>query len=289
MLNNLDLEKFSFLSSQDILDFKNKYFGSIFVIKYGGAAMKNDNLKYKVIQDLVFLHSLGIHLILVHGGGPFINDWLLKLNIKPQFNDGIRVTDHTTMEVVEMVLSGKINKELVGLLSTFNVSAIGLSGKDSNLITASPLFNSLNNYVGKIESINNKILNLLLQSNYIPVLASIGLDSSNNTYNINADTVASSIAISMNAKKLVLLTDISGIMLDINDNSTLLKQLNLSTVNQLKANNTIYGGMIPKVDCCINALLSNIDSTHIIDGRVEHALLYEMLTPARLGSMIVLD
>lgn len=289
MLNNLDLERFSFLNYKDVSYFIQKYSGSIFVIKYGGAAMKKNNLKLNVIEDLVFLSSLGIKIILVHGGGPFINDWLIKFNIQPKFENGIRVTDYDTMQVVEMVLSGQINKELVSLLSQRNILSVGLSGKDSNLIKASPLFYSSNNFVGKVDKINNQILNFLLDNNYIPVIASIASDSNNQTYNINADTVAGAIASSVKAKKLILLTDTPGVMLDINDSSTLIKTLTLNYINELKEKNIISGGMLPKIECCIDALLKHISAAHIIDGSVDHALLYETLTIDRLGSMLVMS
>lgn len=291
MLNNLDLNAFSFLSYQDVSLFMQKYSGSIFVIKYGGAAMKNNDLRLKVIEDLVFLNSLGIKIVLVHGGGPFINDWLVKLNIKPKFENGIRLTDYHTMQIVEMVLSGQVNKELVSLLGQKNILSVGLSGKDSNLIIASSLFKSFDNFVGKVDKINNQLLNLLLDNNYIPVIASIASDFKNQTYNINADTIAGAIASSIKAEKLILLTDTPGVMLDINDSSTLVKTLTLRLVNELKDKKIIVGGMIPKIECCIDALItsSSISSAHIIDGRVEHALLYETLTLNRLGSMIVLN
>nr|QCI06614.1 acetylglutamate kinase [Erythroglossum lusitanicum] len=277
------------MKNQDILLFKQKYYNSIFVIKYGGSVMKDNNLRLKVIEDLALLYSLGIKLILVHGGGPFINDWLLKFNIEPKFKNGIRITDYKTMEIVEMVLSGQVNKQLVSLLCNKNILAVGLSGKDSNLIKASPKFHSSNNFVGNVDFIDNKILNLLLSNNYVPVVASVATDFNNQTYNINADTVAGAIAKSVKAEKLILLTDTPGIMSNLYDSSTLFKTLTISEVNKLKTSKIISGGMLPKVDCCIDALLNNIRSTHIIDGRVEHSLLYEILTLDRLGSMIVLD
>nr|QCI08155.1 acetylglutamate kinase [Polyneura bonnemaisonii] len=289
MLNNLYSKSFSFLNDKDILLFKQKYFNSIFVIKYGGSVMRDNHLKLKLIEDLALLYSLGIKLILVHGGGPFINDWLLKFNIEPKFQDGIRITDYKTMEIVEMVLSGQINKQLVSLLCNKNILAVGLSGKDSNLIKASPKFNSSNNFVGNVDFVDNKILNLLLSNNYVPVVASVATGLNNQTYNINADTVAGAIAKSVKAEKLILLTDTPGIMSDVSDSSTLFKTLTISQVGKLKKNNIISGGMLPKVDCCIDALLNNIRSTHIIDGRIEHSLLYEILTFHRLGSMIVLN
>nr|QCI04640.1 acetylglutamate kinase [Apoglossum ruscifolium] len=280
------MNHFSFVS--DILPFIKKYYGCTFVIKYGGSAMQDKSLQAKVIADICLLYFLGIKIILVHGGGPFINDWLFKLNIKPQFEQGIRITDQDTMQIVEMVLVGKVNKELVSLFNQNNVLSVGLSGKDANLIISSPLFANSNNLVGKIDSVNNQILEILLSNNYIPVISSVSSSLDNKTYNINADTVAGSIAASLKADKLILLTDTPGIMYDINDSSTLIKNLNISFVKKLREQLVISGGMIPKVECCIKALKSNVKSTHIIDGRVEHSLLYEVLTLDRIGSMIIL-
>nr|YP_009398979.1 acetylglutamate kinase [Cliftonaea pectinata]ARW68035.1 acetylglutamate kinase [Cliftonaea pectinata] len=286
MSNLLDSNRFHFLI--DALPFLSKYSGSTFVIKYGGSVMQNDILKSSVIADICFLRLLGINLVLVHGGGLFINDWLEKLSIEPKFHNGIRVTDFDTMQVVEMVLVGKVNRELVSLFNQNNVLSVGLSGKDANLIKASPLFPYSNNLTGKIDSVNSSILNLLLLNNFMPVIASVASDLNGTTYNINADTVASAIASSLNAQKLILLTDTPGILSDINDPCSLIKELNICKVRQLQSLDVISGGMIPKVQSCICALESNVKSTHIIDGRIKHALLYELFTHNRIGSMIVL-
>lgn len=279
-------QRVQFLS--EALPFMEEFDGRIIVIKYGGSAMKNDQLKKKVIDDLLFLSYIGIKPILVHGGGPIINSWLQRFDIEPKFDDGIRVTDQQTMEIVEMVLVGKVNKDLVTLLNKKNSCAVGLSGKDGNLIKASSLFNSENNFVGKVNSVNTRVLNLLLNAGYIPVIASVAADEDGQTYNINADTVAAAIAISLNAEKLILLTDTPGIMYNLNDKSTLLKHVSTIEADALKNKKIISGGMIPKVDCCINALQGNVKSAHIIDGRVEHALLLEILTSECIGSMLTL-
>nr|YP_010155963.1 acetylglutamate kinase [Cumathamnion serrulatum]QQY85291.1 acetylglutamate kinase [Cumathamnion serrulatum] len=284
MSNSLKDDRFSLLT--DMLPFIKQYSDRIFVIKYGGSLMEDVLLESKIIEDICFLYSMGIKIVLVHGGGPFINNWLTKLNIKPKFKDGIRLTDTKTMEVVEMVLAGKINKQLVALFNRNNISSVGLSGKDSNLILSSQLFSSPDNLVGKVDNINTKILELLLNNNYIPVIASIGMGINNQTHNINADTVAGCIAKSLKADKLILLTDMPGILLDINDPSSLIKEISLDRINLLRNNSTISGGMIPKVECCIEALKSDVGSTHIIDGRISHALLYEIFTKDRIGSMI---
>lgn len=272
-------EAFSF-----VRDLSNR----VIVIKYGGSAMKNAHLKNKVMHDLLLLSSLGIKLVLIHGGGPMIDTWLKRCNIQPKFSNGIRVTDQQTMEIVEMVLIGKVNKDLVSLLNNQGNSAIGLSGKDGNLIYASPMFDNQNTCVGKVDSINIEPLNLLLNKGYIPVIASVATGYGGKSYNINADTAASSIASALNAEKLILLTDTPGIMLDVNNPDTLLPLLDINKVKILKDKKIISGGMIPKINCAIHALEASVKSVHIIDGKVEHALLLEVLTKNRIGSMLTL-
>lgn len=282
MLNNID--RFSLFD--DIFPFLKNYVGKLFVIKYGGSVMQNQFLQTQFINDISFLYFLGIKIVLVHGGGPSINNWLLKFNIEPKFESGIRVTDQSTMEIVEMVLSGKINKSLVSLLNQNNVLSIGLSGKDANLVKSSPLFSNSDNLVGRIDSINNDILSLLLNNNYLPVISSISYGLNNKTYNINADTFAGSIAQSLSADKLILLTDTLGIMEDINVSSSLIRSLSIDDVKKLKDRFIISGGMIPKVDCSVKALNGGVESVHIIDGRVQHSLLYELFTLEGIGSRI---
>nr|YP_009392759.1 acetylglutamate kinase [Bostrychia tenella]ARW61321.1 acetylglutamate kinase [Bostrychia tenella] len=286
MSNLSTFDRFYFL--KDSLPLFRKYLGSTFVIKYGGSAMQNDFLKSQVIEDICFLHLLGINLVLVHGGGLFVNDWLRRLSIEPKFIDGVRITDPETMQIVEMVLVGKVNKELVSLFTQHNVFSVGLSGKDGNLIKASSLFSQQNNLTGKVDYIDSKILDLLLSNKCIPVVASVASDLNGKTYNINADTVASAIASSLKADKLILLTDTPGVLRDVNNSSTLIRNLNLDLVKQLQSNKIISGGMIPKIKCCVSALESCVKSVHIIDGRVKHSLLHEILTKDRIGSMIVL-
>lgn len=264
-----------------------KFSGRIIVIKYGGSAMKNEQLKNKIINDVWFLSLVGIKPVLVHGGGPIINSWLQKMDIEPKFQNGIRVTDYETMEIVDMVLVGKVNKDLVTLLNKNTDSAIGLSGKDGNLIKASRMFDTDNNFVGKVDSVNTELLNFLLEKNYIPIIASTAADNKGQAYNINADTVAGAIATELKAEKLILLTDTPGIMYNVNDPNTLLKHLTIHDICQLKNQKIISGGMIPKVDCCISALKGKVSSTHIIDGRIEHSLLLEIFTSHGIGSMIV--
>nr|YP_009244186.1 acetylglutamate kinase [Gelidium elegans]AMK96428.1 acetylglutamate kinase [Gelidium elegans] len=272
----------------EALPFIQKFSGRTVVIKYGGAAMKNDLLKNKFIEDILFLSYIGIKPILVHGGGPIINAWLKKVNIKSHFQNGIRITDKDTMEIVEMVLVGKINKELVTLINKKQGSAIGLSGKDGRLIVASNLFSDPNNLVGSVKKVNIKVLELLLDSGYIPIVSSVAADDHGQSYNINADTVAGALADAIQAEKLILLTDILGIMRSPSRPETLEKHLTINQVKRLIDQKIIVGGMIPKVDCCIKALQGNVKSAHIIDGRVEHALLLEILTADGIGSMLTL-
>nr|YP_009296115.1 acetylglutamate kinase [Schizymenia dubyi]AOM65050.1 acetylglutamate kinase [Schizymenia dubyi] len=271
----------------DALPFIQKFYGRTIVIKYGGSAMQNQKLKDKVIEDILFLSYIGIKLVLVHGGGPIINEWLNKVNIKPRFEKGIRITNSETMELVEMVLVGKINKDLVNLINKKNGAGIGLCGKDANLIIASKLFPMKDDYVGTIKKVNPDIINILLNSEYIPVIASVAADEHGQVYNINADTIAGALAHALQAEKLILLTDTTGIMNDLNDMKTLIRSLNISQAQDLKKKDIISGGMIPKVDCCIKALQGDVNSAHIIDGRVDHALLLEILTPDGIGSMLI--
>lgn len=283
MLN--DFERVQVLS--EALPFIQKFAGRTIVIKYGGSAMQNQALKDKVIEDILFLSYIGLNPILVHGGGPMINNWLDRLNIKSRFDKGVRVTDSETMEIVEMVLVGKVNQELVALINKKHGKAIGLSGKDASLILASQFFQRSENFLGKIESVNSDIIKLLIKENYIPVIASVAANLDGQSYNINADTVAGSIAEALNAEKLILLTDTTGILRNVNDSKTLVKLANKSQIDLLKQQNIISGGMIPKVDCCIQAISNGVKSAHIIDGRIEHALLLEILTKDGIGSMLV--
>nr|YP_009395034.1 acetylglutamate kinase [Polysiphonia stricta]ARW63596.1 acetylglutamate kinase [Polysiphonia stricta] len=286
MSNFMSSDRFYF--SPEMLSLINEYSDSILVIKYGGSAMKDPAVKLNVIQDLCLLHVLGIKVVLVHGGGYLIDKWLLKLNIKPKFENGLRVTDLETMRVAEMVLTGQINQEIVYLLNQHYVSSVGLSGKDASLVKALPLFNSNDNFTGKISSVNTDILLTLLSNNFFPVVSSVAADSNGNTYNINADTLASSIASSLKASKLLLLTDTPGVLENLNDHSSLIKNLNLQKISELRSKNLITGGMIPKIECAVAALNDGVKSVHIVDGSLPHSLLYELLTCNRSGSMLVL-
>nr|YP_009398123.1 acetylglutamate kinase [Gredgaria maugeana]ARW67309.1 acetylglutamate kinase [Gredgaria maugeana] len=286
MSNSVSSDRFYF--SVDTLSLIRQYAGSTFVIKYGGSAMKCKSLQTNIIQDISLLYLLGIKIVLVHGGGYLIDYWLRKLSIEPIFEEGLRVTDIKTMEVVEMVLSGHVNKRLVSLLNQNQIPSVGLSGKDANLITASPLFNNSHNFTGNVDYVNSKILSTLLDNKFFPVVSSVASDMEGNTYNINADTLASAVAVSLQADKLILLTDTPGVLSNIHDKSSVIKNINLDKINILKSSGVINSGMIPKIDCCIHALNNNIPSVHILDGRVRYSLLYEILTKDRLGSMLVL-
>ncbi|NJN62341.1 MAG: acetylglutamate kinase [Coleofasciculaceae cyanobacterium RL_1_1] len=271
----------------EALPYIQRFANRTVVVKYGGAAMKDSNLKDKVVRDIVFLSCVGLRPIVVHGGGPEINTWLGKLNIEPQFKDGLRVTDAETMDVVEMVLVGRVNKELVSLIDQAGGSAVGLCGKDGNLITARPQGNEGIGFVGEVAAVNTDLLETLVERGYVPVVSSVAADETGQAYNINADTVAGEIAAAMGAEKLILLTDTPGILQDYHDPSTLIYKLDLTTARGLIADGTVGGGMIPKVNCCIRSLAQGVRAAHILDGRLPHALLLEILTDSGIGSMIV--
>ncbi|MGK7897834.1 MAG: acetylglutamate kinase [Xenococcus sp. (in: cyanobacteria)] len=257
------------------------------VIKYGGAAMKDGTLKAGVIRDIVFLSCVGVRPIVVHGGGPEINIWLNKLGIKAQFKDGLRVTDADTMDVVEMVLVGRVNKELVSLINQAGASAVGLCGKDGNLVQARPVGTEGIGFVGEVTNINPELIKSLVDNGHVPVISSVAADEKGQAYNINADTVAGEIAAALNAEKLILLTDTPGILEDYHDPSTLLTRLDINKSRQLIEDGIVAGGMIPKVNCCVRSLAQGVGAAHILDGRIPHALLLEIFTDEGIGSMIV--
>jgi acetylglutamate kinase len=261
--------------------------GKTVVVKYGGAAMKESTLKDKVIRDVVLMSCVGIRPVVVHGGGPEINTWLDKLGIEAQFKNGLRVTDAPTMDVVEMVLVGRVNKELVALINQEGGKAVGLCGKDANLITARPADQEGIGFVGEVMSVDIRILESLVNSGYIPVVSSVAADSQGQAYNINADTVAGELAAALGAEKLILLTDTAGILQDYKDHSTLIPRLDIQEARRLIDTDVVSGGMIPKVNCCVRSLAQGVRAAHIIDGRVPHALLLEIFTDAGIGSMIV--
>jgi acetylglutamate kinase len=271
----------------EALPYIQKFAGRTVVVKYGGAAMKDGSLKEGVIRDLVFMSCVGIRPVLVHGGGPEINSWLEKIGIEPQFKDGLRVTDAATMDVVEMVLVGRVNKEIVSLINQAGARAVGLCGKDGNLITARPDGREEIGFVGEVSNINVDILNTLVKSGYIPVVSSVAADENGQAYNINADTVAGEIAAALGAEKLILMTDTPGLMKDFKDPTTLIRQLDIQGARALIEDGTVSGGMIPKLTCCVRSLAQGVRAAHIIDGRLPHSLLLEIFTDNGTGSMIV--
>lgn len=271
----------------EALPYIQKFSGRRVVVKYGGAAMKDSTLKEQVMRDLVFLSCVGLRPILVHGGGPEINSWLTKLKIEPQFKDGLRVTDAPTMDVVEMVLVGRVNKEIVALINQAGGKAVGICGKDGNLIKARPEGSEGVGFVGEVTSVDIKILDCLVTNGYIPVVSSVAADDNGQAYNINADTVAGEIAAALGAEKLILMTDTVGILEDYKDPSTLLDKLDINQARNLIAEGVVAGGMIPKVNCCVRSLAQGVRAAHIIDGRIPHSLLLEIFTDKGIGSMIV--
>ncbi len=271
----------------EALPYIQQFTGRTVVVKYGGAAMKDSNLKDKVIRDIVFLSCVGLRPIVVHGGGPEINNWLGKIGIEPLFKDGLRVTDAPTMDVVEMVLVGRVNKEIVSLINQAGGSAVGLCGKDGNLITARPQGQEGIGFVGEVSSVNIKVLDTLVGNGYIPVVSSVAADANGQAYNINADTVAGEIAAALNAEKLILLTDTAGILKDYKDPSTLIPKIDIQEARNLIKTGVVAGGMIPKVNCCVRSLAQGVRASHIIDGRIPHALLLEIFTDGGIGTMIL--
>lgn len=271
----------------EALPFIQEFAGRTIVIKYGGAAMNNSNLKDKVIRDIIFLSCVGVRPVVVHGGGPEINSWLDKLGIEPQFKDGLRVTDAATMDVVEMVLVGRVNKELVSLINQEGGLAVGLCGKDGNLIKARPVGKEGIGFVGEVAQIDAGLIESLVKNGYVPVISSVAADESGQAHNINADTVAGEIAAALGAEKLILLTDTAGILEDYKDPSTLLTKLDIQQARGLIDAGIVAGGMIPKVNCCVRSLAQGVKAAHIIDGRIPHALLLEIFTNEGIGSMIV--
>ncbi|MGF1602182.1 MAG: acetylglutamate kinase [Thermosynechococcaceae cyanobacterium] len=270
----------------EALPYIQAFAGKTIVVKYGGAAMKDESLKAGVIRDIVFMASVGLKLVVVHGGGPEINLWLNKLGIEAQFKNGLRVTDAPTMDVVEMVLVGRVNKELVSLISQAGGAAVGVCGKDGNLVTARPQGEAGIGFVGEVNAINSDLISTLLGGGYIPIVSSVADDETGQPYNINADTVAGELAASLEAEKLILLTDTAGILRDAKDSSTLIPQLSIGEARSLIEHQVVAGGMIPKVLCCVRSLAQGVSAAHIIDGQVPHALLLEIFTDAGVGSMI---
>ena len=279
-----DSQRVSILS--EALPYIQSFSGRKIVIKYGGSVMEKDILKKAVFRDIALLASVGVRPIIVHGGGPEINNWLIKLKIKPKFESGLRVTDEKTMEIVEMVLMGRVNKQIVRGINETGATSIGLSGLDGNLIQARKLKSSTHGFVGDISKVNSSILDPLIDKGYIPVISSIGSTNNGISLNINADYVAGEIAAAINAEKLILLTDTPGILKDLNNPKSLIRNINLKEARKYIEENIISDGMKPKTECCIRAIAQGVKATHIIDGRIEHALLLEIFTDTGKGTMI---
>ncbi len=272
----------------DALPYIQRYYNKIVVVKYGGNAMTNTELKNAVMSDIVLLSLVGIKVVLVHGGGPEINDMLSKVGIKSRFINGLRYTDAETAEIVQMVLSGKLNKELVSLLTQHKGKALGLCGIDGQMIIAHKMETDADlGYVGEIDRINTEPISDALEKGYIPVIATAACDENGQLYNINADTAAARIAAALDAEKLILMTDIAGLLRDKDDDSTLITSVNVSEVPFMKRQGIISGGMLPKIDCCVEAVRRGVKRTCIIDGRVHHSILIELLSSQGIGTQFI--
>ena len=267
------------------LPYIKNYNGKILVVKYGGNAMINDQLKEQVMEDIVLLWLIGVKIVLVHGGGPEINELMNKLGKQAVFVDGLRVTDKETVDIVQMVLAGKVNKSLVSFLESKGGKAMGISGIDGGLLQATVKDERLG-FVGAITKVNIAPVLDLLEKGYIPVVSTVAGDDNGNVYNINGDTAAARIAGALGAERLIMMTDIDGILKDKDDASTLIPNLTINEANQLKKQGVISGGMIPKVDCCIDAINHGVKNVIIMDGRVPHSILMETLTDEGAGTMI---
>lgn len=267
------------------LPYIQKYQNKTVVIKYGGNAMINEELRDAVMTDIVLLRSVGVNVVLVHGGGPEISEMLNRIGKQSRFVDGLRYTDKETIDVVQMVLAGKVNKHLVQLISKHGGKSIGLCGLDGNMIKARKYTKADIGFVGEITEINTDIINHTLENKYIPVISSVAAGENGEVYNINADTAAASLAAALHAEKLLLMTDISGLLMDKEDESTLIHDVQVSEIPSLKSQGVISGGMIPKIDCCVEAVRRGVLQTNIIDGRIPHSILMELFTDEGFGTM----
>ncbi len=268
------------------LPYIQQYNGKVVVVKYGGNAMINEHLKEQVMEDIVLLWLIGVKIVLVHGGGPEINDVMNRMGKKAEFLDGLRVTDRETVDIVQMVLAGKVNKTLVNLLEMKGGRAMGISGMDGRLIEAT-FKNEKLGYVGEITNIHIKPVEDLLEKGYIPVISTLGCDAEGNTYNINGDTAAARIAGALGAERLIMMTDIAGVLRDKDDPKTLIPDITIEEAKELHDAGIISGGMIPKVDCCIEAIRRGVQNVVIMDGRIPHSILMEILTDEGAGTMVM--
>ena len=288
MISNLDKAKILVKA----LPFIKKYYNKTIVIKYGGSAMVNPVAREQFIQDIVLMKYVGINPVIVHGGGPEINEMLQKIGKESKFIDGNRVTDEETVEIVEMVLSGKVNKGIVADINKYGGKAVGLSGKDGNMVFVEKKFAEVDGekidigFVGEIKEINTEVIKLLESNDVIPVISSIGVDKNSQTYNINADYVAGTIAGKLQADRLVFLTDVDGILLDYNNKQTLIDEIDVKKVNDLIEREIISGGMLPKVTTCLDAIENGVENVVILNGKLEHSLLLELFTEEGAGTLI---
>ncbi len=272
----------------EALPYIKEFNGKTVVIKYGGSAMINENIKHTVMEDIALMKLVGMRPVIVHGGGPEINKALQQMGKKSEFVNGLRVTDQETMEIVEMVLAGKLNKSIVQDIQAHGIQAVGLCGKDGNMIKATKMYvDGLDiGYVGEVTEVDTKLLDTLIQNDFIPIIAPVGTDGAEGTYNINADYAALAIAGALKAEKLVFLTDVEGVLEDVNDSSSIISRLSVLKVPEYIESGIIAGGMIPKVQCCVEGVQQGVKTVHIIDGRVEHCLLLEIFTEKGIGTMI---
>ncbi len=271
----------------EALPYIQSFSGRKIVIKYGGSVMEKENLKRAFFRDIALLSSVGVCPVVIHGGGPEINSWLNKLQISPKFEDGLRVTDKKTMDIVEMVLMGRVNKQIVRGINNTGSLAVGISGLDGNLIQSRELGDGSHGLVGEVTKINPELLDPLIDNGYIPVISSIGSTENGVSHNINADFVAGEVAAAINAEKLILLTDTPGILEERENVKSLIKQINLKEARELIEKKIVNDGMRPKTECCIRALAQGVKASHIVDGRIEHSLLLEIFTTSGKGTMIV--
>ena len=280
-----DSQRVSILS--EALPYIQSFSGRKIVIKYGGSVMEETYLKTAFFRDIALLSSVGVCPVVIHGGGPEINSWLSKMEISPKFENGLRVTDQKTMDIVEMVLMGRVNKQIVRGINNTGALAVGLSGLDGNLIQSRELGDGSHGLVGEVTKINPELLDPLINKGYIPIISSIGSTQDGISHNINADFVAGEIAAAINAEKLILLTDTPGILEQKDDKNSLIKQINLKDAREFIDKQIVTDGMRPKTECCIRALAQGVKAAHIIDGRIEHSLLLEIFTNSGKGTMII--
>ena len=273
----------------EALPYIQEFNGKKVVIKYGGSAMVDENLKNSIIKDIVLMKLVGIQPIIVHGGGKDISYWMNKVNKESQFVNGLRVTDAETMEIAEMVLSGKVGKSLVQHIHQMGMKAVSISGKDGGMITVEKKLVNGNDigFVGNVTKVNDELIQVLLSKDFIPVIAPIGMDENGESYNINADDAAAAIASALQAEKLVFLTDVEGVLMDPKDKTSLISEITVDKAGKLIEEGIIDGGMIPKISNCSNAIKNNVKKVHILDGRVEHSLLLEIFTAEGVGTMMV--